>query len=306
MGYLGIQIFFVLSGFVIAYSLRQAQMNLSFFIKFFIRRSVRLDPPYWVVIALILSIAGIAHLTFKSHLGFPFTTSQIYYNLFYLPDLMQVVLIVPVAWTLCIEFQFYIFFALLLLFTQRLKNSYALCIWGILFVFSLLENTPLAVLPAKPLTFIPHWYSFFLGCATCWAVLEKINPKFLFFLYLTVFLCSFWTPSPHVLTSFGVAALIYLVAYWGKLHDYLKQTFFQYLGRISYSLYLIHWPVGMKLVDIGYNIMGEGKNLPISIFTLWLVSLLLTLACADLFYRIIERPSLHLSRNLRLHKSLFT
>jgi peptidoglycan/LPS O-acetylase OafA/YrhL len=51
-GYLGVEIFFVLSGFVISYSVRNASITPRFVGLFALRRSVRLDPPYWFVIFL--------------------------------------------------------------------------------------------------------------------------------------------------------------------------------------------------------------------------------------------------------------
>ncbi len=163
VGYLGIQIFFVLSGFVIAYSLRDVRMDLAFFTRFFIRRSLRLDPPYWTVVILTLILAMTASFTFKAGEAFPFTPLQILYNLIYLPDLMQVSLIVPVAWTLCIEFQFYLFFALLLMFIQqfKVKNFAVLLMLSGLCLFSLMQNTSWAIFPEKPIHFIPYCYSFF-------------------------------------------------------------------------------------------------------------------------------------------------
>ena len=295
VGYLGVQIFFVLSGFVIAYSLRHAQIDSSFFMQFFIRRSLRLDPPYWVVIMLTLLLAGLASLTFKSGSDFPFSSLQIFYNLFYLPDLMQVPLIVPVAWTLCIEFQFYIIFAWLLMGVQRIqKNSIVLIMWGGLSLFSILQNTPWAFISAKPLTFIPYWYSFFLGCSACWALIGKNDKRIFFLNILIVTLCSYWTHTPHALVSIGTAFLIYLE---GGENVLLKERFFQYLGSRSYSLYLIHWPVGMKFVDTLYKI--SSMEHPLLVDLLFLASLALILVTADLFYRLIERPSHAFSRRFR-------
>lgn len=295
IGYIGIPIFFVLSGFVIAYNLRHEQITFSFFARFYVRRSLRLDPPYWAVMVLTLALAGIANLTFKSGADFPFTPLQIFYNLVYLPDLMQVPLIVPVGWTLCIEFQFYLVYALLIMLVQRtgMKNIYALFIWGSLSLFSVLQSTPWAIMPSKPITFIPSWYGFFLGCTTCWAMMGKIDKKFLWFNYLMITVCSFWTPSPHVIASVGVALLIHLVALSDGLHHVLQEFFFQYLGKISYSLYLIHWPIGVKLVDIAYKIGGNEISIPL----LWIISMFLMILAADLFYRLIERPSHNFSRN---------
>src|SRR5690349_17798349 len=60
LGHLGVQIFFVLSGFVIAYSLRQEKLSCLFVLRFFVRRSIRLDPPYWVaaLAIIVLSLLG--------------------------------------------------------------------------------------------------------------------------------------------------------------------------------------------------------------------------------------------------------
>lgn len=294
-GYLGVQIFFVLSGFAIAYSLRHTQMNSSFFMHFLVRRSIRLDPPYWVVILLTLILAGIASLTFKSGASFPFSPLQIFYNLFYLPDLMQVPLLVPVAWTLCIEFQFYIIFALLIMFFQRMqKNIYVLFICGGLSLFSILQNTPWALISEKPLTFIPHWYSFFLGCCTCWTLIGKNNRAFFWLNVFMITLCSLWTSTPNALVSIGTALLIYWESGENRL---LKERFFQYLGSRSYSLYLIHWLVGMKFVDSLYKIVNIEH--PILTLLLLITGLVLILVSAEIFYRLIERPSHYFSRHFQ-------
>ena len=52
LGFVGVDIFFVLSGFVIAYSVREARITPRFLGRFALRRSIRLDPPYWITIAI--------------------------------------------------------------------------------------------------------------------------------------------------------------------------------------------------------------------------------------------------------------
>lgn len=64
-GWLGVEIFFVISGFIIAYSLRKAHVNLSFFGNFVLRRSLRLDPPYWATIALVIVINYASNFVLK-------------------------------------------------------------------------------------------------------------------------------------------------------------------------------------------------------------------------------------------------
>jgi len=300
LGHLGIQIFFVLSGFVIAYSLRQTRMDIFFFTRFLIRRSVRLDPSYWTIVGITLLLAIIANMTFKANHEFPFSFQQILYNILYLPDMMQVTLIVPVAWTLCLEFQFYFVFALLLLFMQRLKlrSYYQLIIWSGLSIFSILQNTPLAIIPEKPMWFIIYWYSFFLGCLTCWKVLNHITKSTYWFHIFFIALCSLWTNNSHAIVSLLVALLIYLVFNINAMHSGLKQGVFQYLGKISYSLYLIHWPLGMKLVDIVYIKIGSQLNHPLITTSFLILSLGFIILAADIFYRWIEHPSYNYSKRI--------
>lgn len=303
-GYLGIEIFFVLSGFVIAYSLRREKLDFSFFTHFFIRRSIRLDPPFWTTVGLILMAALVANLTFKSESEFPFSFTQIFYNLFYLADLMQVAQILPVAWTLCVEFQFYLIFAVLMMFFQliKIKKNVSTLVWIGFSFFSIMQNTPWALLPIKPVTFIPHWYSFFLGCTTCWVMTGKMEKKFVLFNYLMIAACSLWTPTPHAIVSVITALIIFTVSMYGKLHVLLKESFFQYLGKISYSIYLIHWPIGMKLIDMGYKLIVVNNLL--SLVILWASSLLLSILAADLFYRFIEGPSHAYSRKFKYSKTV--
>src|SRR5262249_4648137 len=55
-GWMGGEVFFVISGFVIAYSLRNAWMTPGYLGNYALRRSIRLDPPYWFTIAFALAL----------------------------------------------------------------------------------------------------------------------------------------------------------------------------------------------------------------------------------------------------------
>jgi peptidoglycan/LPS O-acetylase OafA/YrhL len=54
-GWLGVDIFFMLSGFVITHSVANIRVTLTFIPKFILRRSVRIDPPYWAAIGLAIA-----------------------------------------------------------------------------------------------------------------------------------------------------------------------------------------------------------------------------------------------------------
>src|SRR5688500_3864296 len=53
-GYLGVEVFFVISGFVIAHSVGSRPVTRDFALRFAARRSLRLDPPYWLTIILVV------------------------------------------------------------------------------------------------------------------------------------------------------------------------------------------------------------------------------------------------------------
>jgi peptidoglycan/LPS O-acetylase OafA/YrhL len=61
LGHFGVPIFFVLSGFVIALSLDGKPMSLEIIGRFILRRSIRLDLPYWTAIVLLANVFGGSH-----------------------------------------------------------------------------------------------------------------------------------------------------------------------------------------------------------------------------------------------------
>jgi peptidoglycan/LPS O-acetylase OafA/YrhL len=76
-GSLGVLIFFVLSGFVIAHSLYEQRMSLSLLGRFTLRRSLRLDPPYWVAIALAIGIGTLASAVVKGRPPNDYSVGQV-------------------------------------------------------------------------------------------------------------------------------------------------------------------------------------------------------------------------------------
>src|SRR5262245_59986169 len=108
-GFLGVDIFFVISGFVIAYSVRNGDYTPGYLLRFWFRRSIRLDPPYWFAIAaeIILIIAG---LRFLPELHTPIPTAQnVVAHVFYAQNFYGYDNILTIFWTLCYEVQFYLF-----------------------------------------------------------------------------------------------------------------------------------------------------------------------------------------------------
>lgn len=313
LGHYGVQIFFVLSGFVIAYSLRNEKISAFFCLQFFVKRSIRLDPPYWLIIALMVGLSFLGNLIFDKKEESLVTSSEVLMNLIYLPDFFRISRILPVAWTLCIEIQFYMCFVLLLLIYQflmqkiyqnrevSLHRSFVFhFLFGFFMIFSILQNTSWALLPSIPGLFIPYWYSFFIGCMACWTILNMIHPS-VFWIYCAG-IASFCLvqESMDALAVLAIVLMIYFVAAMNGLHHALTSWFFQYSGKISYSLYLIHWPIGMKFIDINLRFFGHKIDSFWTASLLMMLSFAVTFLAAHVFYYLIESPSLRMSQTIKM------
>src|SRR5688572_1763736 len=180
-GYLGVQVFFVLSGFVIAFSQRETFVTLRYLGNFALRRSLRLDPPYWATIFAVIALNYVARRAGQSGLEPLPSWPVVLANMVYLHDLLGLQQVVAVSWTLCIEVQFYLMLTLLVGLVQRLPGRRAFLGWpsvASLLVFVGLLGASLFDV-ARPRIhwsiFLPHWYMFFLGALAWWTLDGRVH-----------------------------------------------------------------------------------------------------------------------------------
>lgn len=140
-GWLGVQVFFVISGFVLPYSLWRAGYKLSpsNFGRFVLKRVVRLDPPYFAVIVLVLILAFASTLVpgFRGE-PFHFDLEQTVLHVGYLNGLAGAPWLNPVFWTLAIECQFYLLIAVIFPLTISRRQRVRLIGFGALLMASTL------------------------------------------------------------------------------------------------------------------------------------------------------------------------
>src|SRR5882724_7218383 len=158
-GWLGVEMFFVISGFVIPYSLHKACYELKSFGTFVAKRIIRLDPPYLASIVIILALGFVSpHLPgFK---GEPFSVSPVmvllhlgYLNVFFGYEWLN-----PVFWTLAIELQYYLLIGSIypLISSDKAYKRFI--------VFAVLGA---AAMVFKSEAFLPHWlFLFLMGIVT--------------------------------------------------------------------------------------------------------------------------------------------
>jgi len=271
-GRLGVHAFFVISGFVMPMALARAGYRFRDFPSFVAKRVVRLDPPYFLAILLVLALRFLPHALFGVGERPPPEWARLGSHLLYLTGILGFEWLNPVFWTLALEFQFYL--ALGALFPllgndrpARLAVLIAVCTAG-----PLVARGSLSILPFLPL--------FGLGLlALWWRRGADSRPSLaVSALWLTCVLGGRFGWDVGTV-GLGTAALIALVT--------TRSRHLGWLGTVSYSLYLVHNPaggVGEWLSDRLLHLGGRGL-LP------FLIPVLFSVGAALLFHRIIERPA---------------
>lgn len=137
-GQTGVHLFFLISGFIIVYSLTNSGYKTNRFFTFLLKRSIRIDPPYYVVIALTLLLYYILSLV-ANVAPIPVIAGQLVAHIFYLVPFTKYPFYIHVFWTLSVEFQFYILIGLgyFLSDNRWFKNGFLL-----IFAFSSFINWP--------------------------------------------------------------------------------------------------------------------------------------------------------------------
>jgi peptidoglycan/LPS O-acetylase OafA/YrhL len=293
---LGVEVFFVLSGFVIAHSLFGKRVTPGFAGNFILRRSLRLDPPYWVALGATLAIP---YLLFPKYSANMFTDigggSGVLVNMFYLPDVLWKPRVVGVAWTLCLEVQFYLMLLILLLSIEMTspRGVARLILWTAYAV--LLGYSMERWFGAGKNDFLGRWWMFFSGVLLYWAAAGRISRR-LFAAYLAlVAILSVRLADAHGMAICGTVAMIGIAVACGGLQRWLGGAVVQYFGRISYSLYLVHMTVGVAAMHLVLR-CGQGM---IFTFVALGAAIVMSIAGAELLNRCVELPAVRLSQRLK-------
>lgn len=298
-GAFGVQIFFVISGFVIAHSMRR-MASAKDFTKFVLRRQIRLDPPYWCV--LVLSFGALAAERFVPGLQSETIPDLrvVLFNLFYLQGVTHVRNIVAGSWTLCLEVQFYLLTASLLIFGHFIAKRTSAKVGD--FTVSLLI-TALAVFSnirafhgAIGPWFFDFWFYFASGLLCYRAYRGMTSPLFFGIAAVVLMLTGIIGVNVALLVGAVTAVAVFVACRLNKLGSWLAHPIFQYFGKISYSLYLINVLSAMSILRIGYKITGDNTTFSL----LWFVlAAIVSIAAAHILYIFAEKPSLALAEKLK-------
>jgi peptidoglycan/LPS O-acetylase OafA/YrhL len=316
-GYLGVEIFFVLSGFCLAYPLLKQPARPDDWARYARHRARRIFPPYWAAYFLFLALSLLIHWqqieplvqagllpvpSFRQFL-YTFPLIAVWFN--------------PAFWTLLVEVRWYA----VLPFCVKIARKIGVVLLLLLSVigsaaFAILESQlsgRLQLVFAKLPLFLPL---FVMGVALAAFYVRRPMqiPSWLVpvnrVAHFAVIALLFWQTPAHPAADFNfhriipggllAAGLMFATLYDPFLRRLMCARPLPGIGLFSYSLYLLHLP----LIEICYRLTGSGSWSEWKQFVFYYgVIFPACVSFAYAFYLIFERPFLRMNRNKMLAPS---
>ena len=291
----GVALFFVISGFILSLPFAKWRLNNGDKVslrKYFLRRVTRLEPPY-IIVLIILFIAHVwvlDNFTFGALIPH-FLASAIYQHIIIYHSFSP---ILPVAWSLEVEVQFYIlaplFFLIFLIRPKIIRwlLSVAIILFSAVYWYSV-ENV---------VHVFRYVFLFFCGILLadlycCKAVLFRNQ-----LVGLAVGICAllgyFFIPSLHTMAGYLIKiACIFLLVHTVLSNLHMKMIFSAkpiiIIGGMCYSIYLLHLAVisfmGRLLMKSGTDV--SDKSLVVPFILILIVSVLIISAA---YFLLVEKP----------------
>jgi peptidoglycan/LPS O-acetylase OafA/YrhL len=208
----------------------------------------------------------------------------VFAHLGYLNDLLGLPWLNLVYWTLAIEFQFYLFVGLAMpLIVRRTPMAEALLV-------AMLACAMVDV----PSNFLSEQFGLFvLGIAAFRLTTGLSDPRSFAVMVALAAAGLAWTHGPLVATvSVATCCIIARGFVWSPAP-------LVWLGTISYSLYLLHVPIGGRVVNLGRRYIEA----PWAELVLSLLALCVSIAAAWLLFRFVERPFMRASARIAFRRT---
>ncbi len=295
-GFFGVDLFFVLSGFVI-YSSSRKYLENGNYIDFLKKRILRIYPSYWSFLLLPLTllffiaprfIADVAGFEFLNYL-------KVFFLFFDHPQVSQI------TWTLSFELYFYLMF-FLIIFNKNFK--YLIMVILVLASVNLIDKSLFSDLKFTKYLISPMILEFFVGILIVLIVdTIKTNKKYWFIslmilsIILFVFIAylsnnSIINISKHNrVLNFGIASflLILSLVLFEKFNNIKCSKILILVGDASYVLYLIH-SVILSIFD--NKLILSGKLIVVSQQFTTILACVFIIFISVFIHLIIEKPML--------------
>ncbi len=307
-GYLGVDVFFVISGYLMTKIIVEKLEHNNFsFVDFYLSRIIRIYPAL-LFLVLVLTVLGLfvfipedlKNFAKDARYSLTFLSNNLFYEQsgdYFATSSHDKALLH--TWSLAVEWQFYTLFPIILYTFKKLtkQTKYIGILLLILFSCSFLLSVKLT--PENPI------YAFFKLSTRAWELiagglvyfyfnqysLSSIKQKIIEYtgfglLALSLIFLTKDTPWPGYAASLPVLGTVLILIANRQNSILTKPKFIQSLGSASYSIYLWHWPISFLL---SYFLIQ--KNIINISF-----ALLLSFVLGWLSYKYIEPCRIHLNK----------
>ncbi|WLQ64565.1 acyltransferase family protein [Streptomyces glycanivorans] len=285
-GSLGVQLFFIISGFVICMSSWGRGPG-----DFFRSRVARLYPAYWAAIVIITAAAVLLPVVVR-----PLPLNELLVNFTMLQQPMGVDRVLGVCWTLWVEMRFYLLFAVFVVWRGvTYRRVVVFCIgWIFASVFARVVQSPLT----DVLVMRDH-APYFIGGLALYLIHRYGSDLLLWGIVLTSWLLgqrysvtALWHPgmegdfvrSPYVIQAIVTLAFVAVAAVATGRLGWANWRWLTVAGALTYPFYLLHEHLGWFAI----RIMNRALHLPPQVTVVAAVASMLVLAY--LLHRFVEKP----------------
>lgn len=304
-GWVGVDFFFVLSGFIImfiSYSDIVNKGNWKIFLK---KRAIRIYPTYWVVATITFAVYMLVmHGNMRDE--FVFNIRSLDHWIYLIKQYLlvyQKTYFVSVAWSLSYEILFYLIFALCIFSGLRI-SKYIVFVWIVTIALKAITNAPIF----SSFVFSPANYEFLLGCVVGYLFYKKqfitpVRALVLFsviLIFFVVYLNYFDLKSNAIFSKLFLGLLSAIIIWvcasidYQQMYNSAKIKLLIIIGDSSYSLYLIHPIVLSTLCRVFAKIKVQTEYSLVINNILFLVIFVLTVALGFIFHFFIEKRVLSL------------
>jgi exopolysaccharide production protein ExoZ len=296
-GRLGVDVFFVISGFIITTIAGDGRFDPR---EFLIRRAFRIVPAYWAATLLITILAIAIPAQFRTTIP---TTEGLVKSLLFIPSLDPKAPLLLLGWTLNFEVFFYVIFASLFFLKSEVR---AIVLLGIFASLIGIGQTVTGLSHVEAIYTSPSLIGFSLGTILAQAHRHGLFQRFCEQLRWTaivapcVLLVAFYMVDwdggeeialwKHILMSSTALSIVLLGLNYEAASQVAYVKLFKYVGDISYSVYLFHifsvgaiWAVSKRLFDVHRPLVYLGCATLV---------ILVGLASGLVCHHFIERPFL--------------
>ncbi|MEU4652868.1 acyltransferase [Streptomyces sp. NPDC023723] len=286
-GCLGVQVFFVISGFVICMSGWGRTLTA-----YFASRVSRLMPAYWVAVLLVTAVFALPVVAYDA-----VSPSDALVNLTLMQQPLGADRVLGVCWTLWVEIRFYALFALCVVLPGANRRRVLLFSGGWLLAAVLAQASQE---PLLDLLLMPEYAPYFIGGIGLYLIHRDRRDAHAWALTAVCFLIgqhyavdNLWDATdPNAFahrTAFGIIAVVAFgfVAVAAIALGWLSRANWRWLtvaGALTYPFYLVHEHLGWVVIHVLHRTLGVPSA---ATFVLTIASMLVL---AWLLNRFVEQP----------------